>query len=100
MHATESTYLSSDYEIKKNGKLPITHNNDAMAYIIQLMKTHRGKRIIHKGKFFYWPDGLSHMIMDYLEEKMKSDYTMYRVIFKSSQKKIIMDNNNDSTNIF
>ena len=42
-----------------------------MKYTVQVMTTHRGMRIIHKGKNTDWTDGLYHLVMDYLDKKMK-----------------------------
>ena len=64
------------------------------------MKTYRGTRIIHKGKNTGWPDGLAHLVIYYIEKNEKPNDTMYRVEFNNSCKKIVMENNDEPTNIF
>ena len=93
--ASEYIDLSSDDETKKKGKLDIKQNDVAMSYIAQVMMTHRGISIIHKRNYTHWPDGLSHMVVNYLEKNMKPDDTVARVEFKREFNKIRMKNNDD-----
>ena len=100
MPVSESKYLSSGDETNKKDKLAINHNNVAMAYIVQVRTNHRGVMIIHEGKNTDCTDFLSHLFIDSLEKKMKPNDTMARVEFKKSCKNIIVNKNDDPTNIF
>ena len=64
------------------------------------MKIHRGTWIIYRDKNTDRDDGLSHVVMGYIEKKMTLDYTMSRVEINNSCKKIIMENNDYSKNMF
>ena len=64
------------------------------------MKIHRGTWIIYRDKNTDRDDELSHVVMGYIEKKMTLDYTMSRVEINNSCKKIIMENNDYSKNMF
>ena len=71
-----------------------------MKYTVQVMTTHRGMRIIHKGKNTDWTDGLYHLVMDYFDKKMKLYDTMARLKFNNACKKINMIKNDDTAKFF
>ena len=96
--ATESIDLSSYVETKKKGEMVTKKNDVAMVYIFQVMKTQMGMRIIPKGKN-WWPDGLFHMAMDYVNKKKNPNETMDRVELKNACKKISMNKNYEPTHI-
>ena len=64
------------------------------------MTTHRGIRIIHKGKTTDFTNELSNLFMNYIEKKMNLDDNLSRAEFNIACKKIIMVKNNEPTFIF
>ena len=59
--------------------MAIKKNDVSIAHTVQVIMTHRGIRIIHKGKNTDWPDQLSYMDISYIEKKINSDDTMPKV---------------------